>query len=93
MDQVLERKDRGWLDTQQRQIQIYAAYKRFTSDLNTHTGWKWGDGQTFIMQIEVKKVASVAILPSDKMHFKTKILTRDKEKLCMMVKDQSNGSI
>ena len=26
-------------------IHMYAVYKRLTSDINTHTKWKWGDGK------------------------------------------------
>ena len=34
---------------------IYAAYKRLTLDLGTHTDWKWGDGKRYSMQMESKR--------------------------------------
>ena len=33
---------------------IYAAYKRLTLDLKTHTDWKWGHGKRYSMQMEIK---------------------------------------
>ena len=59
---------------------IYAVYKRPTSDLGTHTyrpkvrGWK----KLFHANGNQKK-AGVAILISDKIDFKIKNVTRDKE--------------
>ena len=38
----------------QKQDCIYAVYKRPTSDLGTHTDWKWGDGKRYSMQTEIK---------------------------------------
>ena len=43
----------GWMD--KRQDSIYAVYKRPTSDLGTHTDWKWGDVRRYSMQMEVKR--------------------------------------
>ena len=34
---------------------IYTAYKRPTSDLGTHTDWKWEDGKRYSMQMEIKR--------------------------------------
>ena len=34
---------------------IYAVYNRLTSDLGTHTGWKWGDGKRYPMQMEINR--------------------------------------
>ena len=33
---------------------IYAAYKRFTSDLKTYTDWKWEDEKKYSMQMKIK---------------------------------------
>ena len=49
-------------------ICIYAAYRRFTSDLNMHIDWKWVDGKSYSMEMEIK--TWVAILISDKIEFK-----------------------
>ena len=37
-----------WMDTEKKS-RIYAVYKRPTSDLGTHTDWKWGDGKRYCM--------------------------------------------
>ena len=50
---------------------LYAAYKRFTSDLKTHTDWKWRNGN-----VKEKKIGTFLIL--DKIDFKTKIVSKDK---------------
>ena len=58
------------------------AYKRLTSELKTHRlkvrGWKK------IFCTNGNKKAKVAI--SDKMDFKTKSITKDKEGHCIMIK-------
>ena len=43
---------------------IYALYKRTTSDLGTHTEWKWGAEKSY--ENGNQKKAGVAILISDK---------------------------
>ena len=44
---MLQSKDMGTL--------LYAAYKRLILDLKTPTDRKWGDGETSIMQMDVKR--------------------------------------
>ena len=65
------------MDTKKK-THIYAVYKRLTSDLGTHRlkvrGWK----KIFHPNGNQKK-AGVAILISDKIDFKIKTITRDKE--------------
>ena len=39
---------------QKKKTHIYAVYKRPTSDLGTHTDWKWGDRKRYSMQMEIK---------------------------------------
>ena len=38
----------------QRKTQIYAVYKKPTSDLKTYTDWKWEDGKINSMQMGSK---------------------------------------
>ena len=52
---MLQTKDIDWLNGYKNKTRIYAVYKRPTSDLGTHTDWKWGDGKRYSMQMEIKK--------------------------------------
>ena len=66
-------------------IHIYAALKKFISNLKTHTDWKWGDEK----QSHTKRnrmTTGVATLTSDKTDFKTKTVTRVKEGHHKMIK-------
>ena len=56
--------------------QLYAACKRLTSALRTHTDWKWRDG--FYASGKQKR-AWIAVLISDKIDFKSKTVTGDRE--------------
>ena len=38
----------------QKQDQYTCCLQETTSDLGTHTDWKWGDGKRYSMQIEIK---------------------------------------
>ena len=78
-------KDIDWLNGYKNKTHIYAVYKRTTSDLGTHTDWKWGDGKIFHANGNQKK-AEVAILIPDKWDFKIKTVTRDKEGHYIMIK-------
>ena len=40
-------KRHRWQNEFFKKIPVYAAYKRPTSDLGTHTDWKWGDGKSY----------------------------------------------
>ena len=44
----------GWMDKKNK-AQIYAVYKRPTSDLKTHIDWKWEDGKIYSMQMGSKR--------------------------------------
>ena len=57
---------------------IYAVYKRPTSNLGTHTDWKWRDGKIFHANGDQKK-SGIAIFISDKPDFKTETVKRDKD--------------
>ena len=52
---MLQPKDKDWLNEYKNKSHIYAVYKRPTSDLGTHTDWKWGDGKRYSKQIEIKR--------------------------------------
>ena len=58
---------------------MYAVYKRPTSDLGTHTDWKWEDGKKIFHANGNQKKARVAILISEKIDFKINTITRDKK--------------
>ena len=48
-------KDIEWLNGYKNKTRIYAAYKRLTSDIKTHTDWKWVDSKRYSMQMEIKR--------------------------------------
>ena len=52
---MLQPKDIDWLNGYKDKTHTYAVYKRPTSDLETHTDWKWGDGKRYSMQMEIKR--------------------------------------
>ena len=82
---MLQPKDTGLLNGYKNKTHIYAVYKRPTLDLGTHTDWKLGDGKIFHANGNQKK-AGVAILISDKIDFKIKNVTREKEAHYIMIK-------
>ena len=82
---MFQPKDTGSLNGYKIKTHIYAVYKRPTSDLGTHTDWKWGDGKIFHANGNQKK-AGVAILMSDKIDFKIKKVIRNKEGHYIMIK-------
>lgn len=57
---------------------LYAACKKFTSDVETHTDWKWRQKKVFQVNWNQQK-AWAAILKADKRDFKTKTAVKDKE--------------
>ena len=82
---MLQPKDTDWLNGYKNKTCIHAVYKRPTSDLGTHTHWKWEWKKIFHANGNQKK-AGVAILVSDKIDFKIKTITRDKEVYYIMIK-------
>ena len=56
MDYILQLKDRvaKWIKKKKKKTRLYAAYKRFTSDVRIHTDWKLRDGKRYPMQMETK---------------------------------------
>ena len=81
---MLQSKDTDWLKRYKNKILIYAVYKRPNSDLGIHTDWKWGERKN--IPCKQKSKEGVAIFISDKIHFKTGIITRDKEGHYIMIK-------
>ena len=48
------KRQSDWMDTKTSPVYtIYATYKRLTSNLKTHT--TWGDGESYSMQMEIKR--------------------------------------
>ena len=74
------------MDTKARPIYIYAIYKKHTSDLKTHTEWKWEYGKNILHAHKKQKIAGVATLISDKIDLKIKKITRDKKGHYIMIK-------
>ena len=83
---MLHPKDANWLNRYKNKTHIYAVYKRPTSDLGTHTNWRWRDGKKIFHANGNQKKAGVAIFVSDKIDFKIKTVTRDKEGHYIMIK-------
>ena len=83
---MLQPKDIDWLNGYKIKTHIYAAYKRPTSDLRTHTDWKWEDGKIFQISNGNQKKAGITILISDKINFKIETIMRDKEGHYIMIK-------
>ena len=65
---------------------MHAVYKRPTSDLGKHTDWKRRDGKKIFHTNGNQKKAGVAVLVSDNIDFKIKIITRDKEGYYILIK-------
>ena len=78
-------KDKDWLNGYKSKTPIYAVYKRTTSNLGTHTDWKWRAEKRFHANGDQKKVG-VAILISDKIDFEIKAVNREKEGHYIMIK-------
>ena len=47
-------KDKDWLNGYKKKTYVYAVYKRPTSNLGTHTDWKWGTEKRYFRQMETK---------------------------------------
>ena len=51
---MLQPKETDWLNGYKNKIYISVS-KSHTSNLGTHTDWKWGDGKGYSMEIEIKR--------------------------------------
>lgn len=52
---------------------LYAADKGLNSDVKAHKSWKWRNGQIYSMQVQTK--SWITFLVSDKIDFKTRLLS------------------
>ena len=83
---MFQPKDPDWLNEYKNKTHIYAAYKKPTSDLKIPIDWKM-KGWKYIFHVNGKqKKAGVAVLIWDKIDFKIKKITRDKEGHYVMIK-------
>ena len=48
-------KRHRWLNAYKNKTHIYAVYKKSTSDLKTHTDWKWENGKICSMPMGSKR--------------------------------------
>ena len=83
---MFQPKDTDWLNGYKNKTRIYAVYKRPTSDLKTHIGWKWEDGKNIFHTNGKQKKAGVAVFISHKINLKIKKITRYKEGHYIMIK-------
>ena len=80
-------KEKDWLNGYKNKTPLYAVYKRPTSNLGTHTDWKWRAGKRYFTQIGDQKKAGLAILISDKIDFEIKAIKRDKGGHHIMIRE------
>ena len=82
---MFQPKDTDWLNGYKNKTHIYSIYKKPTSDFKTHRlkvrGWK-----NIFCANGKQKEPGEAILISDKIDFKIKKITRDKEGHYIMIK-------
>ena len=82
---MLQPKDTDWLNGYKNKTNIYAVYKKPTSDLKTHRlkvrRWK-----NILHANGKQNKAGVTVLISDKTDLKVNNITRDKEGHCIMIK-------
>ena len=87
---MLQPKDTDWLNGYKNKTCIYAVYRRCTSDLETHIQTESeGMKKKEFHANRNQKTPGVAIFISDKIDFKIKTVTRDKEGHYIMSRDQS----
>ena len=82
---MLHSKNTEWVNRYENKTHLYAAYKRLTSDLKTPQT-ESEEMQKGINANGNANKARVAILISDKIDFKTKTVTREKEGHYIMIK-------
>ena len=83
---MLKPKDTDWLNEHKNKTHMYAVYKRPTSDLGTHTDQKVRGQKKTLHANGNQKKSEETILISDKINFKIKTVTRDKERQYIMIK-------
>ena len=86
MDSMVQPKDRDWLNGYKNKTHKYAFYKKPTSELKTHIDWKWEVVKNIFHANGKLKKAEVAILISDKIDLKIKMIIRDKKGHYIMTK-------
>ena len=82
MDYMFQQKDTDWLNGYKNKTHMYAVYKKPKDTYRLKVrGWK-----NILHANGKQKKAGVAILMLDKIHFKIKKITRDKEGHYIMIK-------
>ena len=79
-------KDKDWPNGYKNKTPIYSVYKIPTSNLGTHTDWKWRVGKGYFHANGDQNKAGIAICISDKINFEKKTMIRDKEGHYIIIK-------
>ena len=91
MNWMLQSKDTKWQTGLKNKSLQYSAYSmRSTLGQRTHIDWKWGDEKN-IFHTNRNDKKGVAILISDKIVLKAKVLNKDEEEHYIMIKGSIQG--